>query len=93
MKITADLKRPWLIHAKGLFFIIIGVISAGLLFIQVPTLRTAVLLCLTIWAFCRFYYYLFYVLDRYLGREKRFAGVIDAIQYLISNSDRSEPKA
>jgi len=93
MKITGDLKHPWLIHAKGLLFIIIGVISAGLLFIQVPTLRTAVLLCLTIWAFCRFYYYLFYVLDRYLGREKRFAGVIDAIQYLISNSDRSEPKA
>ena len=93
MKITGDLKHPWLIHAKGLLFIIIGVISAGLLFIQVPTFRTAVLLCSTIWAFCRFYYYLFYVLDRYLGREKRFAGVIDAIQYLISNSDRSEPKA
>ena len=61
-----------------------------MLFVISPTLRTATLLVITVWAFCRFYYYLFYVLDRYLGREKRFAGVIDALQYLISNARRGE---
>lgn len=84
MKLGGDLKKPWLIHAKGALFLVIGFAAAGLLFADLPTLRTALLLAVTIWAFCRFYYYLFYVLDRYLGREKRFAGAFDAIRHLLT---------
>ncbi len=71
MKLGGDLKNPWLIHAKGALFIVIGLTAAGLLFLELPSLRTALLLVTTIWGFCRFYYYLFYVLERYLGREER----------------------
>lgn len=83
MKFMNDLKNPWLIHAKGVLFVVLGVLSAGLLLVELPTFRTAALLGVTVWAFCRFYYYLFYVLERYLGREQRFAGVFDAIRFLI----------
>lgn len=83
MKLGGDLKSPWLIHAKGILFVVIGLAAAGLLFAELPTLRTALLLATMIWAFCRFYYYLFYVLERYLGRERRFAGAFDAIRYLL----------
>lgn len=93
MKFTADLKSPWLIHAKGALFVVLGLLSAAALLAELPTFRTAALLCVTVWAFCRFYYYLFYVLERYLGREKRFAGVLDAIRFLVSRSPSSrEPK-
>ena len=86
----SDIKSHWLIHTKGALFVVVGMLSALLLFVQLPTFRTAALLALTIWAFCRFYYYLFYVLERYLGREQRFAGVIDAVRFLLSS--RKEPK-
>jgi hypothetical protein len=91
MKLSGDLKSPWLIHAKGLLFVVLGVSAAALLFLEAPTLRTAALLAATVWAFCRFYYYLFYVLERYIGREERFSGVFDALRFLLSPS-RREPK-
>jgi hypothetical protein len=47
-------------------------------------LKTVVLLGITIWAFCRFYYFLFYVLERYMGRDKRFAGFFDAVKFLLT---------
>lgn len=83
MKLTGDLKSPWLIHAKGILFLVLGLAAAVLLFVQMPTLRTAILLGTAVWAFCRFYYYLFYVLERYLGREEPFAGVFDAFRFLV----------
>jgi len=89
---SPDLQRPWIIHAKGALFVILGLISGGFLIAQMPTLRTIVLLAVSIWAFCRFYYYLFYVLERYLGREKRFAGVFDAMRYVISEAGRDRDK-
>jgi len=90
MKLNDDIKSSWIIHAKGVLFLLLGLMTAALLFIQVPTLRTAVLIVIAIWAFCRFYYYLFYVLDRYLGREKRFSGALDAVCYLLrKNTDKS----
>ena len=88
MKLTGDLKSPWLIHAKGFLFLVIGLAAAVLLLVQMPTLRTAILLGTAVWAFCRFYYYLFYVLERYLGREEPFAGVFDAVRFLVFRANR-----
>ncbi|MCX6955640.1 MAG: hypothetical protein NTV51_26145 [Verrucomicrobia bacterium] len=90
MKLTGDLKTPWLIHLKGILFAVAGIAAGGLLIAQSPTLRTAVLLGVTVWACCRFYYYLFYVLERYLGREKRFAGVFDALGFLLAPKRRKD---
>jgi hypothetical protein len=88
MKFAGDLKSPWLIHAKGILFLVLGLAAAVLLLVQMPTLRTAVLLGTAVWAFCRFYYYLFYVLERYLGREERFSGVFDAVRFLVCGAKR-----
>ncbi|HEY1107851.1 MAG TPA: hypothetical protein VGE76_04435 [Opitutaceae bacterium] len=88
MKLTRDLTNPRALHAKGVLFVVLGLLSATLILIQLPTLKTAALLGLTVWAFCRFYYYLFYVLEHYLGREKRFAGVLDALRFLLSDKPR-----
>lgn len=88
MKLTDDLKSPWMIHLKGALFVFLALLCAGLLFLESPTLRTAGLIVLLIWASCRFYYYLFYVLDRYLGRDRRFSGIGDALKFLLSRKKR-----
>jgi hypothetical protein len=87
MKLSDDLKSPWLIHLKGALFAVLGLSSAAMLVALSPKLITAALIAITVWAFCRFYYYLFYVLDRYLGREKRFSGIFDALCYLLKRHD------
>ena len=88
MNLNRDLTQPWLIHLKGILFVVLGVAAGTLLVLELPSLKTAALLLATVWAFCRFYYYLFYVLDHYLGREKRFAGVFDALRFLLTERRR-----
>ena len=78
-----DLRSAAWIHAKGAMFLIIGFLAAALLFLQAPEWKTAALITVAVWAFCRFYYYLFYVLERYLGRDQKFSGIFDAIAWLV----------
>ena len=90
MKLSDDIKSPWLLHTKGILFLIAGLMAAGLILLELPTLKIAGYLVITVWAFCRFYYYLFYVLERYIGREKPFAGIADALGTLLRRGKRSE---
>jgi hypothetical protein len=41
------------------------------------------LLLLTVWAFCRFYYFAFYVIEHYVDSTYRFAGLLSFLQYAI----------
>lgn len=82
MKLTDDLKSPGLIHAKGWLFLLAGLLGAAGILLDSPRLRTALLLGVTVWAFCRFYYYLFYVLERYLGKTTPYSGISDALKRL-----------
>jgi hypothetical protein len=70
-----DLRDSRLIWLKGVMFLIIGLTSATLLWMDSPTLKTGLLVTLTIWAFCRAYYFAFYVLERYVDPSFRFAGL------------------
>jgi len=88
MKLTDDLKSPRLIHAKGFLFLLLGLIGVMGVLLESPHLRTAVLLGVTIWAFCRFYYYLFYVLERYLGKSTPYAGIGDALRFVWKRRGR-----
>lgn len=78
-----DLKSSRLIWLKGWLFLGIGVIAAAMLLLQSPTLQTAVLIALTVWAFCRCYYFAFYVIEHYVDGEYRFAGLIDFAKYAV----------
>jgi hypothetical protein len=70
-----DLQSSRLIIAKGLMFFGIAALSAFLLIIEMPSLRVAILLGLLVWASCRFYYFLFYVLERYVDSTLSYAGL------------------
>ena len=68
---------------KGILFGLLGLVAAVLLLVTSPTVQTAILLVITIWAFCRFYYFLFYVLENYAGRKRPYAGIWDALKEIF----------
>lgn len=84
MKLLADLENPFWIHLKGwLFLAIAGLAGFGLL-IQVFSWINCVLLFLALWAACRWYYYMFYVIEKYVDPNFRFAGLSSVIRFLIA---------
>lgn len=78
-----DLTNPGWIKFKGLLFLSIGIGSSVLLLMEKPILKVAVLLGVTIWAFCRFYYFAFYVLEHYVDPGFRFSGLWSFARYLL----------
>ncbi len=78
-----DLTSPALIKLKGVLFLVLGLLSGGLLVVQYPDWKTAALLAICIWAFCRCYYFAFYVIEHYVDPEYKFAGIGSALRYLL----------
>lgn len=85
----ADLKDPRLIYLKGGLFLLGCVLSAGTLLLENLSWRTAVLLGIAIWCSARFYYFMFYVIERYVDPEYKFAGVGSFLVYMF----RAKPAA
>ena len=90
-----DLTHPGWIKLKGILFLLVGVLSAVLLWLEQPTLKIALLLALSIWCFCRFYYFAFYVIEHYVDPGYRFSGLGSFLVYLWSkprNKDSSNSR-
>ena len=77
----ADITSTKLLWAKGVLFVLIGLISSVLILWEAPSLKVALLLALAIWAFCRAYYFAFYVIEHYVDPSYRFSGLISFIRY------------
>jgi hypothetical protein len=80
-----DLTNPFWIKAKGLLFLLIGFVAAILIFLDEPNWKTATLLAVAIWSFCRFYYFAFYVIEKYVDPSFKFSGLISFAKYLLFN--------
>jgi hypothetical protein len=77
-----DLKHRGWIVAKGIMFLLIVLLSGtGIILHDNPWLKL-ILLIICLWAACRFYYFLFYVLERYVGLNGRYTGIVDLCQRL-----------
>lgn len=86
MRLSDDITNTRLLKVKGLLFGLLGLVAAALLLFTTPTFQTALLLSICIWAFCRFYYFLFYVLENYAGRKRPYAGIGDALKEIFKRS-------
>lgn len=73
--------KRWIV-AKGLLFFLIVAVSGALLIIEDERSIRGALVLLLVWSSARSYYFLFYVLERYVGVEGRYAGLIDLIKRL-----------
>jgi hypothetical protein len=83
-----ELTHAGWIKFKGLLFLVVGLASSTLLIYESPALKTALLLAITIWCFCRFYYFAFYVIEHYVDPGYRFSGLWSFFLYLVSRSKR-----
>lgn len=89
-----DLKSSSWIVAKGVMFLAIAVAAAALILLESPTLWTMALLTVLVWSACRFYYFLFYVLERYVDPRLRYAGIFALLRAIFRNvRGRSGTKA
>ena len=60
-----------------------GLLSATILLLEIFNLKNLILLALTIWCFSRAYYFAFYVIEHYVDRRFRFAGLTAFLGYLL----------
>ncbi|MCR9199054.1 MAG: hypothetical protein NXI04_10445 [Planctomycetaceae bacterium] len=80
-----DLRSRRLICVKGGLFLVCGLTAAGLLLAEHRDLKTAALLAIAVWSFCRCYYFAFYVVQHYVDAEYRFRGLFDFLRYLLGH--------
>jgi hypothetical protein len=78
-----DLSKPFWIKLKGILFLIIGIVCVVLLVLDDPRWHKGVLLAMAIWSFCRFYYFAFYVIEKYVDPNYKFSGLISFVRYFF----------
>jgi len=83
-----DLTNPTWIKAKGILFLAVGLAAAILLVLDHPTWKTVALLAIAVWCFCRFYYFAFYVIAKYVDAGYKFSGLWSFARYVM----RKRPK-
>lgn len=84
----SDLKNKKLIYLKGFLFLAILIVSASLIIFELPEWKIVVLLVLTIWASARLYYFMFYVIEKYVDPDYKFSSIYSFIKYLSTCSKK-----
>jgi len=87
-----DLTNPTWIKLKGILFLALGILSSLLLFWQHPDWRVAALLTISIWCFCRFYYFAFYVIQNYVDNSYRFSGLGSFACWFFTKRKNNRPE-
>ncbi len=78
-----DLKSKRLIVLKGWLFLAVAVLAGTGLLLRDPSWQTAALVVVLAWAAARFYYFLFYVLEKYVDPDLRYVGMLDLLKALL----------
>jgi hypothetical protein len=82
MRVNADLTSPKAILAKGWLFLLLGVMASTGLLVLAFSWQVTVLFAIAVWAFCRWYYFMFYVIEHYVDPSFKFAGLGSFLNYL-----------
>ncbi|MFZ9793962.1 MAG: hypothetical protein ACO3F3_16650 [Gemmataceae bacterium] len=78
----ADIKDWRLLYLKGALFVGLGLLAAGIILIKYPDWQLALLMTISIWSFCRAYYFAFYVIEKYIDPSFKFASLSSLMAYL-----------
>ncbi len=79
----ADIKSPTIIWIKGGLFLLLGLLASLTLVLHAPSVTVALLLGVSVWAFSRFYYFAFYVIQNYVDSGYRFSGLYSFLCYVL----------
>ena len=83
-----DITNRRLLCMKAALFVALGIGATALILVEHPDLRLAMLLAVAVWAFCRAYYFAFYVIQQYIDPTYRFAGLGSAVAHLLRRRSR-----
>ena len=86
----SDITSPQLLYVKGSLLLCVGVLASAILLAEHPSLRSAALLAVAVWAFARAYYFAFYVIEHYVDPGYRYAGLLSLVRYLVRRSMMSK---
>jgi hypothetical protein len=60
----------------------------GLIIFETRSWQITVLLVLVVWTSARLYYFMFYVIEKYVDPGYRFAGMVSFLRYLFSKKQK-----
>ena len=83
-----ELTNPAVIKFKGILFLLLGLLSATLVVLEHPTWKIGLLLAVAVWSFCRFYYFAFYVIEKYVDPSYKFSGLYSFLKYMLQRRKR-----
>ncbi len=83
-----DLSGRTVLTLKALLFVAAGVAASGILLLRHPSVETALLLVVAVWAFARAYYFAFYVIERYIDSSYRYSGLLSAVRWMWRSRGR-----
>lgn len=86
----SNITDPKLLWIKGSLFVLLGLIAFVLVALLSGSLSVVVATAIAIWAFCRAYYFAFYVIEHYIDRRYRFAGLTSVVRYWLSEHSATE---
>ncbi|NLH17855.1 MAG: hypothetical protein GX455_14860 [Phycisphaerae bacterium] len=78
-----DLKSAKWIYLKGFLFLGILILSVALILIDNFSWKLLGLLALAVWSSARLYYFMFYVIEKYVDPNYKFSGILSFVDYLF----------
>lgn len=84
----ADITSHRLLWFKFSLFVLLGALAVIAQLLLFPDWRLAGLMAIAIWAFCRAYYFAFYVIQHYVDPQFRFAGLGSFARYALGELSR-----
>lgn len=82
MRLDRDLESHRAIMVKGWLFLGIAVLASVNILFLAPRWEVGLLLAIALWAAARWYYFMFYVIEKYADPEFRFAGLGSFLRYM-----------
>ncbi len=90
----ANIESPFWLWIKGGLFVAIGCLCLVFVAMVTQSVQVVAVCCLAIWAFCRAYYFAFYVIENYIDPKFRFAGLLSVLGYFLDKDQvRTEDAA
>jgi hypothetical protein len=85
-----NIRSRRLLYVKAILFVVLGAVAAVMNVLAETRWERALLLAVTVWAFCRAYYFAFYVIEHYVDPRFRFAGLGAFLRYALTGRSRAD---
>ena len=85
-----DINNLRLLWFKFCMFVCVGSMATAIALFFFPFLKLACLMAVAVWAFCRAYYFAFYVIEHYVDPGYRFAGLGSFIRYALRHRNNTD---